>query len=117
MEVERIAADESGGEALDGVVDVYRGHERVARGRIHVAPPFDAFVRGDTHEHAALHGGGAVDAANRADEGHVYEDGREGGDAHGSASIPLVSGEAAPSPYPLPRWGRGFWLDRRMLHG
>ena len=38
MEIEGISADEGGGESRDGVVDVGRGHERIARGRIHVAP-------------------------------------------------------------------------------
>src|SRR6266545_6408856 len=113
MEVEGIAADEGGGESRDGVVDVDRGHEGVARGRVDIAPSLDAFVRGDLHEHAALHGGCAVYAANRADERDVDEDRRDGGDAHGVASIP----PRAPSPCPLPRWGRGIWLDGAMLRG
>src|SRR4029450_6378427 len=65
MEIEGVAAEECRGDLRDGVVDVGRGHERVARRRIHIAPPFDAFVRGDTYENAARHGGRAVDTADR----------------------------------------------------
>ena len=98
MEVEGIGADQDGGEFGDGVVDVGGGQEGVAWGRIDVAPPFDAFVRGDVHEDAALDGGCAVHAVNSAGEGHVYEDGRDGGYAHGGGSIPWQRPLTLPSP-------------------
>src|SRR6266567_9025701 len=88
VKVEGISADENGGESRDAVVDVGRGHERVARRGIDVAPPLAAAVRRDAHEHAALHGGRAVHTLNGALERYLDEDRRDGDDAHGVPSIP-----------------------------
>src|SRR5207244_9699406 len=88
VQVEGISADEGGGESRDGVVDIARGHERVAGRGVDVAPPLAAVVRRDAHEHAALHGGRSVHTLNGALERYLDEDRRDGGDAHGVPSIP-----------------------------
>jgi hypothetical protein len=96
MQIEGISADEGGGESRDGVVDIGRGHERIARGRIDVAPSLAAIVRRDAHEHAALHGGRSVHTVNGALERHLDEDRRDVEDAHGVPSIYRDWHEPAP---------------------
>src|SRR5215831_20047435 len=114
MRIERIAADEGGGETLDGVADVASGHERVARCWIDVAPPLDTAVRDDADQHAALYRGRAMHAVHRAPERHIDEHRRDGVDAHGLPSIPLgrecrglVSLYSPPHPAPF-SVGRGL---------
>src|SRR6266568_7173774 len=87
VKVEGISADENGGEPRDGAVDIGRGHERVARRGIDVAPPLAAAVRRDAHEHASLHGGRSVHTLNGALERYLDEDRRDGDDAQDRKSV------------------------------
>src|SRR5215467_3174091 len=89
MQIEGIAPDESAGETLHDVANDASGDERVARCRIDVAPALDTAVRHDADQHAALYRGRAMHAVHCAPERHIDEHRREGGDAHGPASIPL----------------------------
>src|SRR6266446_2878334 len=82
-----LAIQEGEGDSRDGVVDIGRGHERITRGRIDVAPSLATVVRRDAHEHAALHGGRSVHTVNGALERHLDEDRRDAKDAHGVPSI------------------------------
>ncbi len=88
MQVEGVGPGQGRPDPPDRVVDLRRGHRRVARSGIHVAPALDPVAARDTHQDAPLHGGDAVDAMHRLAQRHLHDEGLDADDAHAEENPP-----------------------------
>jgi hypothetical protein len=87
--VERVGAGERGRQAFHAVVNICGGDGRVARRRVHVAPPLGPRIRGHVDQDAPLDRGDAVDAADGLAERNLDEDRLDRLYSHDVASMAL----------------------------